>query len=105
MVHLSGTVIAILGWAATFGAVAVAYILSGRAGAIQARATTAAVDASAYERARGIYEGAIHQLQAELADVRQQLAEVRQDNVTLMGRVHDLERALAAATGGQPGAS
>lgn len=52
------------------------------------------VDATAYERARGIYESTLDQLKEELQRVRTELREERDRNSVLQGRVGTLEQAI-----------
>jgi peptidoglycan hydrolase CwlO-like protein len=87
-----------------------AYFSAQKANRLQARASTVAVDAEAYGRAKAIYEGALDALQSQTADLHEQVealsdevGRLRSANVELsdeVGRLRsantDLKRKITA---------
>lgn len=72
-------------------AVAYAALRGGRqANKAQALSESKAVDAAAYGRAQGIYEGAIKQLNNEVADLRAEVRNLRSSNAELAAEVTQL---------------
>jgi ppGpp synthetase/RelA/SpoT-type nucleotidyltranferase len=83
---------------AGIAAVACAYLAYRQATKVSAqtsRVEIQKVDAGAYERARGIYESGIKQLEEQLSHLRKQLDEEREVSGRLRTRVSELEDIVA----------
>jgi predicted RNase H-like nuclease (RuvC/YqgF family) len=85
--HLTGTQIVVLGWAVSLAAGFAAYLLSGRSARAQAKASSDAVDAGAYQRAQGIYEGALQQQTLEIERLRERFNQVSAEVSALRAEV------------------
>ncbi len=73
------------------------FVASGRAAKVQAIGLQADVESDAYERAKGIYEGAIGQLESQLRRLRdevgsleQEISKLRASNRVLSGELSEL---------------
>lgn len=81
-------------WAVPVLAAAVAALPGLLAYRQASRANRAAIDAAAYERARGLYEAGIGQLEQQVERFRRQLDEERERVKALEDRVTKLRRLL-----------
>jgi cell division protein FtsB len=66
------------------------FVASGRAAKVQAIGLQADVESDAYERAKGIYEGGIAQLEAQLGRLREDVAMLEQDQARLRAANRDM---------------
>lgn len=68
---------------------------------MHAKATTAAVDADAYARAKDIYEGALDTLRSELISTRSEIQTLRESNTSLRAEIVLLRAEIAKAITGE----
>lgn len=92
---MSGVVAAILAAIAAVSCSYLAYRQATKVSAEASRVEVQKVDASAYDRARAIYESGIKQLEEQLSHLRKQLDEEREVSGRLRTRVSELEDTVA----------
>jgi ABC-type phosphate transport system auxiliary subunit len=90
----------------------IAFVAASNANKNQAKAQMSAVDATAYERAQKIYEGALATLRTDLEDMRQETKRLRdsndrlsESNDRLRAEISDLRAELVRMRGGTHGPS
>ncbi|HEY5959976.1 MAG TPA: hypothetical protein VIV60_25660 [Polyangiaceae bacterium] len=69
----------------------VAYLFSTRAQKLTAQTGQAGIDAAAYDRARVLYESAITQSRAEVADLREEIGRLKAELNEVRGRLAQYE--------------
>jgi hypothetical protein len=79
----------------TAAVAATAFLSASRANREQSKASSAAVDAAAYTRAREIYEGALGTLRVEVDGMRQEIGRLRDSNATLRGEISELHQVIS----------
>lgn len=92
---MSGVLGPVLAGLAAVACAWLAYKQATKVSAASSRVEIQKVDAGAYERARGIYESGIKQLEEQLTRLRTQLDEEREVSGRLRTRISDLEDTVA----------
>lgn len=92
---MSGVLGPVLAGLAAIACAYLAYKQATKVSAASSRVEIQKVDAGAYERARGIYESGIKQLEEQLTRLRVQLDEEREVSGRLRTRISDLEDTVA----------